>query len=64
MPTFHEAENLCITYSVALPIGGFNQQHLLSIVIFTIERNPRISGPAQFKPMLFKGQLWLAPLAN
>ena len=32
---------------------------LCSTLVFTIEKNPSISGPAQFKPMLFKGQLYL-----
>ena len=25
------------------------------------EKNPRISGPMQFKPMLFEGQLYYVP---
>ena len=29
-----------------------------STVASTVERNPRISGPAQFRPMLFKRQLY------
>lgn len=37
------------TYSKDL--GSFNT------VAVTIEKNPHISGPAQFKPLLFKGQL-------
>ena len=29
-----------------------------STVVFTIEKSPRISGPIEFSPMLFKGQLY------
>ena len=27
-------------------------------MVFTVGKNPPISGPVQFKPMLFKGQLY------
>ena len=39
-------------------ICRFNQLQWCSIVVFTIEKNPHISGPMQFKSMLFKGQLY------
>ena len=62
--TLPAIENPCMTYSqlseYLVPAGpsfwirGFNQPGPGSTVVFIIENNQRISGPAQFKPMLFK----------
>ena len=70
-----EVKTLCITYrwpSVPavllyrrfLCIHSFTSLYwtnlgLCSTIVFTIEKNPNISGLAQFKPMLFKSQLYM-----
>ena len=36
---------------------GFNQLQFVVLNVFIGKRNLYISGPRQFKPMLFKGQL-------
>lgn len=35
-----------------------------SFPIYLWEKNPYISGPMQFKPMLFKGQLYITEIYN
>ena len=60
-------ENLHITYSghsvslvtLHLQIPPTMDHGSCSPVLFTIEKNPCVSGSAQFKPMLVKGQLYV-----
>ena len=51
-----------LTHSCPYPpfcIHRFNQPWITQYYsIYCWEKNPPISGPAQFKPMLFKGQLY------
>lgn len=59
-------QKLRITYSqssvYAVPphpqfhLLGFNHHRSCTTVVFTTEDTPHVSGPAQFKPALFKGQ--------
>ena len=41
------------------PIDRFNQLWIMYYCSIFLEKIPSISGPAQFKPVLFKGQLYL-----
>ena len=58
--------NLSITYihNSSMSMDSTNHGSYI-IVVFTIRKNikikinPCVSGPAQFKPTLFKGQLYL-----
>ena len=45
------------SYPRFLHIHRFNQPGMSSTAVFTDEKHPCVSGPAQFKSMLFKGQL-------
>lgn len=36
---------------------NYNKKNTHTFTVF-VEKNPRISGPTQFKPVLFKGQLY------
>ena len=40
----------------------FNQLQTIRIVVFTTEKNPSTSGLVQFKPVLFKDQLYIKSL--
>ena len=60
----HTVENLPVTYSqpfVSIHSSSASTDSAnhgsRSTVVFTIEKNPHISGPVQSKPVLFKGQL-------
>ena len=58
-------ENLHVTLQSALYIGGSTTLGSTSLrscstVVCICWKNPHISGPAQFKPMLFKGQLYIS----
>ena len=60
-PTLQGAKNPPITLQLASHICGSTfadstEDHIVPQYAFT-EKNPRISGPMQFKLMLFKGQL-------
>ena len=65
----HPVENLHITYSHLLStwflhVHGFvpsesTNHRSCSTVVITIEKNPHVSGPTQFKLMSFKGQLYM-----
>ena len=46
-----------------VPIHGFNQPQTEWCCSLSIENNPRISGPAWFKPKLFKGQVYMILLS-
>ena len=61
VPTLRADKKPCITLQVVLCIHGSTStdstnRGFCNTVIFTIERNPLMSGPSQFKPVLFKGQ--------
>ena len=68
-PTLHIVENPHRIYSWSfvsvgplyprLLICGFNCQWSCSIVFTTEKKNLHVSGPVQFKLMLFKGQLYI-----
>ena len=68
-PTLHGDGNLCMVYGPSSIYTRYQRTcssafadstncRQSSIVVFTIEKNPCISGPVQFKPMLFRGQLF------
>ena len=61
--TLHAVENPSIALQSGLRIQGSASSDSANLgscstVIFTIEKNPCVSGPVQFKPVLFKGQLY------
>ena len=56
-PWTTQGVNPHITYSPSSVSLDSNNHRLCSTVVFTIEKYLRISGPSQFKPTLFKGQL-------
>ena len=74
VPNFHKITNLHTIYSwpsvyavplYAIPLHpwlymhGFKQHIWCSTIVFSIEKYLCISGPTQFKPVLFKGQLYM-----
>ena len=61
-PTLRTVENPCRIYSQPSmsevpPHLRFYTRRSCSTVEFTAEKRPRVCGPVQFKPMLFKSQL-------
>ena len=64
MPTLCTVENMSITLELVLCIHGSESKDSTncrpcSTTVVLIEKNLCISGPLQFKPMLFKGQLYI-----
>ena len=68
--TFCPAKNPPITYSWLLHICGsvstvlhpwvqLTGNHAVHYSIYYWKKNPHLSGPTQFKPVLFKGQMYI-----
>ena len=58
--TLRAVENLRTIYSQPSASGDSTNRSLCSTVVFTTEKNLHISRPEQFKPVLFKGQLYMS----
>ena len=62
-PTLHTDKNPSIILQSALLTCGSASRESINrgrcrTVVFTLEKNPHISAPTQFKPLFFKGQMY------